>query len=184
MKHVFNILDQFNSRKLPPVGDWNPPYCGEIDLRIMKNGVWLYENSRIQRDRLVKLLSSILKLDDDGKYYLVTPSEKLRIRVDDAPFLGVEFAVDGSEKNQKLVFRTNVDDTVLVDVNHPIRVVESIDTGEPSPYLMVRDGLEARLSRTVFYQLADLAIEQNQFQNNSIGIWSCGTFFYLEHKRF
>ena len=142
------------------------------------------KNSQIKRNRLVKLLASILRLENDGKYYLVTPSEKLGIRVDDTPFLGVECAVDGLEKNQRLTFRTNVDDTVLADANHPIRVVEAIDTGEPSPYVMVRDGLEARLSRTVFYQLADLAIEQNQFQDNAIGIWSCGTFFYLENKRF
>ena len=184
MKHLFSALEELNRRKLPPVRDWNPPYCGEIDLRIMKNGVWLYENSQIKRNRLVKLLASILRLENDGKYYLVTPSEKLGIRVDDTPFLGVEFTVDGLEKNQRLTFRTNVDDTVLADANHPIRVVEAIDTGEPSPYVMVRDGLEARLSRTVFYQLADLAIEQNQFQDNAIGIWSCGTFFYLENKRF
>ncbi|MBL09440.1 MAG: proteophosphoglycan precursor [Acidiferrobacteraceae bacterium] len=184
MSHLFSALEELNSRKLPPVRHWNPPYCGEIDLRIMKNGVWLYENSQIKRDRLVKLLASILRLDNDGKYYLVTPSEKLGIRVDDAPFLGIEFSADGYEKNQRLAFRTNVDDTVLVDANHPIRVVETIDTGEPSPYVMVRDGLEARLSRTVFYQLADLAIEQNQLRDNAIGIWSCGTFFYLENKRF
>jgi len=176
---LLSFADQLDARDRPPVHKWNPEFCGEMDLRITRSGVWMYQSSPINRDRLVKLLSSILRLDGDGEYYLVTPAEKLRIRVDDVPFLGVELQVDRKAGHQRLLFRTNVGDIILMDASHPIRVVEDEVSGEPSPYLMVRDGLEARLTRPVFYQIVDLAIERYDTSEGRVGVWSCGTFFNL-----
>ena len=175
----FRLAAQLSGKNLPPVHQWNPDYCGDIDLRITRSGVWIYENSPINRQRLVKLLSSVLRLDEDGEYYLVTPVEKLRVHVDDAPFVAVELEVHGRETGQRLLLRTNVDEVVIVDRIHPIRVEEDRISGEPSPYLMIRDGLEALISRPVFYQLADLAIAYHQNQEKVMGVWSCGDFFFL-----
>ena len=150
-----------------------------MDLRIDRNGTWFYRKSSIGRNRLVKLLSTLMRRDLDGHYYLVSPVEKLRIRVDDVPFLAVELERDGSGKEQRLLFRTNVDDVVLVDKSHPIRVEEDLRTGEPSPYVLVRDGLEALLSRPVFYQIVDIAVEHEMYGRRSFGVWSCNAFFQL-----
>ena len=175
----FSLAAQLGDRDLPPVHQWNPEFCGDMDLRIDRNGTWFYCNSPISRQRLVKLLSAVMRRDRDGDYYLVTPVEKLRIRVDDAPFLAVELESEGQGKNQRLLFRTNVDEVVAADEDHPIRIVEDTNSGEPSPYLMVRDGLEALLSRPVFYRLVDLAVEHNQDGRAVLGVWSCNVFFRL-----
>ena len=153
----WSLAAQLGGGDLPPVHQWNPEFCGDMDLRIDRNGTWFYCNSPIGRHRLVKLLSTVIRRDNDGDYYLVTPVEKLRIRVDDAPFLAVELESEGQGRKQRLLFRTNVDEVVAADKDHPIRIVENEGSGEPSPYLMIRDGLEALLSRPVFYRLVDLA---------------------------
>ncbi|PCJ39043.1 MAG: proteophosphoglycan precursor [Alphaproteobacteria bacterium] len=160
---------------LPPVHLWNPEFCGDIDMHIKRDGSWDYMGSSISRPAMVKLFSTILRHDDDGKYYLVTPVEKVGIRVDDAPFVAVELQVEGAGKNQILHFRTNVDDVVVLDEAHPLHL-EFSGKGEPSPYILVRDRLEALISRSVYYELANMV----EMQDGRYGIWSSGTFFPLE----
>ncbi len=160
---------------LPPVHLWNPEFCGDIDMHIKRDGSWDYMGSSISRPAMVKLFSTILRYDEDGKYYLVTPVEKVGIRVDDAPFVAVEMRVEGAGKAQILHFRTNVDDVVMLDEAHPLRL-EFSGKGEPSPYILVRDRLEALISRPVYYELANMV----EMQDGHYGIWSSGTFFPLE----
>ena len=161
-----------------PVHDWHPSHVADIDLRIWRDGTWYYQGSPIHRLRLVKLFASVMRRDDDD-YYLVTPVEKLRIQVDDAPFIAVEIDREGAGESQRLLFRTNVDDVVEAGPRHPIRVVINSLTGEPSPYIQVRDRLEALISRPVFYQMVDLALTENNASSNEFGVWSCGHFFTL-----
>ncbi|MCY1646459.1 DUF1285 domain-containing protein [Caulobacter sp. SL161] len=155
-------------RGLPPVHLWNPPHCGEIDIRIRKDGVWFHEGTPIGREALVRLFSSVLRLDPDG-YHLVTPVEKMKITVEDAPFIAVRVDREGED----LVFQTNVGDTVTAGADNPIRVTIDAETGEPRPYVHVRRGLEALIARSVFYELAETAVEED-------GVWgvrSGGAFF-------
>jgi uncharacterized protein len=140
-----------------PVETWNPPYCGGIGLKILRNGVWLYQGSPIGRIALVKLFASILRKDADGKTYLVTPAEKVDVDVEDAPFLAVEMAVTASGATQWLTFRTNVDDIVTVDAAHPLRFVTEEGSGGLKPYILVRGRLEALVTRAVYADLVTLA---------------------------
>lgn len=155
-----------------PVERWQPSHVGEIDMRIARDGSWHYLGSPIPRPALVRLFAGILRRDPDG-YCLVTPAEKQRIRVDDAPFVAVELRISGSGTGARLSFRTNVDDVVVADADHPIRVAVDAATGEPSPYVLVRRGLEALIARPVYYELADLAVERD----GVAGVWSSGVFF-------
>jgi uncharacterized protein len=148
----------------------------EIDMRIARDGSWFYMGSIINRKPLVKLFSTVLRLEEDGQYYLITPVEKARIKVDDAPFTAVEMIVEGTGKNQKLTFRTNVDDQVGLDADHPLRVAIDDETGEPSPYILVRHNLEALIVRSVFYHLVDLAEETDR---DMLAVWSGGTCFEI-----
>jgi hypothetical protein len=155
-------------RGLPPVWLWNPPHCGEIDIRIAKDGTWFHEGTPIGREALVRLFSTVLRLDPDG-YHLVTPVEKMKITVEDAPFIATRVDRDG----EVLVFQTNVGDTVRAGPDNAIRVEIDADTGEPRPYVHVRRGLEALIARPVFYELAELATPKD-------GVWgvtSNGAFF-------
>lgn len=160
-----------SNNKLPPVHLWNPDFCGDIDMHIKRDGSWNYMGTPISRQRMVKLFSTILR-QDDGEFFLVTPVEKVGIRVDDAPFLAVEMEKD----NGDMIFRTNVDDYVKADQNHPIYVNLNKETGEPSPYIRVRDNLDALISRSVYYELVENAYEFN----GRIGIKSGGVFFPLD----
>lgn len=135
---------------------WDPPYCGEMDMRIARDGTWYYLGTPIGRLPLVKLFSTVLRLEYDGYYYLVTPVEKIRIKVDDAPFVAVEVEADDSEE-ETLRFRTNVDEWLVAGPDHPIRVSTDPATHEPAPYIMVRRGLEAKIARSVFYHLVAMA---------------------------
>lgn len=162
-------------RKLPPVHLWNPDFCGDIDMRIARDGTWYYMGTPIGRKPMVRLFSTILRHDDDGKYYLVTPVEKVGIRVDDAPFLAVEMTVEGAGAEQNLTFRTNVEDVVTAGPDHPIRVVIDPETQEPAPYVHVRANLEALISRALFYDLVALAEERD----GRLGVWSGGCFFVI-----
>jgi hypothetical protein len=171
--------DEIRPRGLPPVHLWNPPFCGDIDMRIARDGTWYYMGSPIGRKPMVRMFSSILRHDDDGKYYLVTPVEKVGIIVDDAPLLAVELTVEGEGDTRILAFRTQVDDVVVADADHPIRVVIDPVSGEPAPYVLVRDRLEALIARSIFYQLVDLAEEREVDGVPSLGLWSAGTFFVL-----
>ncbi|WP_293576100.1 DUF1285 domain-containing protein [Phaeobacter sp.] len=158
----------------PPVHLWNPPFCGDLDMRIARDGTWFYLGTPIGRFELVKLFSSILKLED-GKYFLVTPVEKVGITVDDAPFVAVDFDAVGEGQGQDLAFVTHVGDEITASASHPIRVVRDETTGEPSPYILVRDGLEALIDRKSFYRLIDLGTHHDGW----FGLWSGGVFFQV-----
>src|SRR5215472_4620449 len=133
-----------------------PVDCGHFDIRITRDGSWHYRDSPIGRMPLVRLFSTVLRREADGTFWLVTPAERGRITVEDAPFVVLELKVEGEGQMQSLIFRTNVDETVAADATHPLRVVNAPGTGEPRPYILVRDGLEARVSRSVFYELVAL----------------------------
>lgn len=168
--------------RLPPVDQWNPAHCGDIDMRIARDGQWFYRGSPIGRPEMVKLFSTVLRREPDGSYCLVTPMEKLSLVVEDAPFMAVELAVTGEGKSQRLAFRTNVDEAVGVDADHPIRVTHDPATGEPRPYVMVRAGLEALITRPVFYELIERAEPGPADKSPSgegLGVWSAGVFFPL-----
>lgn len=141
-------------RGLPPVHKWNPPYCGEIDMEIRRNGQWFYMGTPIGRPALVKLFSTVLRHDDDGYYYLVTPVEKVRIRVEDAPFLATQVERHEEAGVAYLRFTTQTGDVVVAGREHPIRVSFRDDL-EPCPYIHVRDRLDALISRNVYYQLVE-----------------------------
>ncbi|THH34828.1 DUF1285 domain-containing protein [Aliishimia ponticola] len=160
------------SRGLPPVHLWSPPFCGDIDMRIARDGTWFYEGSPIERFELARLFSTILLLED-GKYFLVTPAEKVGITVDDAPFVAVDFECSGSGPAQVLTFETNMGETVQASADDPIRMERDAETGEPAPYVHVRSGLEALIDRKSFYRLAEIGeVHEGQF-----GVWSGGVFF-------
>lgn len=152
---------------------------GDFNLRIGHDGTWYYHDSPIRRVALAKLFSTVLRREADGSYWLVTPVERGRILVEDVPFIAVELDVQGSGRDQILSFRTNLDDRVEAGESHPLRVVTDPRTAEPSPYVMIRDGLEARLARPVFYQLVDLGVEAAVDGIVSFGVWSNGKFFPL-----
>lgn len=154
-------------------------FCGDIDIRIGRDGTWFYHGSPIGRKPLVKLFASVLQRDINGDYWLVTPAERGRIKVDDVPFTAVEVNAAGSGPSQALTFRTNLDDTVVADALHPIRVAHDPDSQEPRPYIMVREGLEARILRPVFYELVELAEVRRSGDEEEYGIWSRGRFFPL-----
>jgi hypothetical protein len=156
----------------PPVHLWNPPNCGDIDIRIAKDGTWFHEKTPIGREALVRLFASILRRDPDG-YWLVTPVEKMRITVDDAPFIAIRVDARG----EALVFQTNVGDEVIAGDEHDLRVTWNSETGEPAPYLHVRRGLLARLSRPVFYELVALAKVRDTPQGPTWGVTSNGAWF-------
>ena len=156
---------------LPPVHLWDPPYCGEIDMEIRRDGTWFHEGTPIGRPAMVRLFSTILKREGD-RIYLVTPVEKVGIRVEDAPFVAVDVeTVDGS-----LVFETNVGDPVTAGPDHAIRV-ETADDGEPAPYLHVRAGLDALIDRKTFYRLVELGYHAPHDGRDWFGVISAGTFF-------
>jgi hypothetical protein len=160
------------TRGLPPVEQWNPPFCGDIDMEIQRDGTWFYEGTPIGRPALVKLFASIL-IREDGKYFLVTPVEKVGIRVQDAPFVAVDFEAKGTGVDQQLTFTTNLDDTTDAGDVMPLRFVRDPETGEPSPYVGVRRNLEALIDRKSFYRLVDLGVHHDGW----FGVWSGGTFF-------
>lgn len=163
----------------PPQGT-SLPFCGDLDMRIARDGTWYYLGSPIGRKPLVKLFSSVLQRDDDGQYWLVTPVERGRVVVDDAPFTAVELSVSGTGRDQTLRFRTNIDAWVEAGPAHPIRVAFAPETGEPTPYILVRDRLEALILRPVYYELANLSVTQQHQGEDHLGIWSNGTFFPLD----
>lgn len=159
---------------LPPVHTWNPPFCGDLDMRIARDGTWFYLGTPIGRFELVRLFSSILRKDGDD-YFLVTPVEKVGITVDDAPFVAVDFTAEGSGEAQVLTFHTHVGDTAVAGPDHPIRVTRDPETGEPSPYVLVRANLEALIDRKSFYRLVDIGTHHDGW----FGLWSSGEFFRI-----
>lgn len=162
---------------LPPVHLWNPPFCGDIDMRIARDGSWFYLGTPIGRPAMVRLFSTVMRRDEDGCYYLVTPVEKVRIQVEDAPFVAVQLEVEGLGEQQCLRFVTNVDDQAEAGQEHPLRVELDPDTQEPAPYVHVRANLEAKIARSVFYQLVELAVPREIDGVIWLGVWSGGVFF-------
>lgn len=161
---------------LPPVHLWNPPYSGDLDIRIARDGTWFYLGTPITRAPLVRLFSTILKLEG-GKYFLVTPVEKVGITVEDAPFVAVDVTATGEGRAQTLTFETNVGDVATAGPDHPIRVERDPDTGEPAPYVMIRAGLEALIDRKSFYRLVELGVHAEHAGGAWFGLWSQGAFF-------
>ena len=160
----------------PPVHLWNPPFCGDIDMRIAQDGTWFYMNSPIGRKPLFKLFASVLRHDEDGKYYLVTPVEKCGIRVDDAPFVAIRMTVHGKGRDQTIQFETSVDDEVTVGPTNPLRFEKEVGTGGLKPYVLMRARLEALVSRALFYDLVALGIVESEW----FGVWSSGQFFPMQ----
>jgi hypothetical protein len=162
-----------------PSGSDILPRCGDFDIRIARDGTWFHQGAPIGRKPLVRLFASVLRREADGEFWLVTPVERGRVIVDDAPFVAVELAASGTGRGQTLRFRTNIDDWVEADAAHPIRVTHGPDSGEPSPYILVRDGLEALIVRSVYYHLVELAVEREQDGETVLGVWSKKKFFPL-----
>lgn len=161
----------------PPVHLWNPPFCGDLDIRIARDGLWYYLGTPIGRAPLVRLFAGILKRED-GRYYLVTPVEKVGIRVDDVPFIAVDFRVEGlGTQEQSVTFITNVEDEVTAGPDTPLRVPRDAATGEPTPYVMVRRGLEARIDRKSFYRLVEIGEHALHEGARWFGVRSGGVFF-------
>jgi uncharacterized protein len=165
------------NRGLPPVHLWDPPFCGDIDMRIATDGTWFYLGTPIGRPALVRLFSTVLKREGDS-YFLVTPVEKVGIRVDDAPFLAVEMQVENDGASHRLSFRTNVDDWILCDADHALRFEPSAEGGL-TPYLHVRANLWAKVTRAVYYDLVELGEERNVDQADMFGVSSAGCFFAM-----
>ena len=177
LKEIQAEQEKSGKKGLPPVHLWNPEYCGELDMRIARDGTWFYMGTPIKRERLVRLFSTVLRHDEDGKYYLVTPVEKIGITVDDVPFAIVDMDAFGEGGGQILRFMTSVGDEVVVDAEHPLRMSFDEASGEPSPYVLVRARLEGLINRAVYYKLVDLAVEQEVNGDLQFGVWSSGTFF-------
>jgi uncharacterized protein len=169
---VIAAAKQAPGRGLPPVHLWNPSHAGEIDIVIKADGRWVHEGATINRAPLVRLFSTVLRKDPDG-YWLVTPVEKMKITVEDAPFIATALSAETAPGRSVLTFTTNVGDEVAAGPDHPIRVEIDPVTDEPRPYLHVRRGLEALISRPVFYELVEMAQERN----GTLGVESGGTWF-------
>jgi hypothetical protein len=165
-----------SAKGLPPVERWNPPFCGNIDMRIASDGTWYYQKTPIGRPALVKLFASVLKREEDG-YFLVTPVEKVGIDVDDVPFLAVEMSA-AQDAGQTLTFRTNVDDIVAAGPGHALRF-ETEASGGLRPYLHVRRDLWAKVTRALFYDLVELGEERDVGGRSMFGVASAGEFFAM-----
>ncbi len=170
LKYAAEMAAQGGTGSLPPVEKWHPEYCGEMDMVIKADGLWLHEGTPIGRAPMVRLFSTILRKDDDD-YFLVTPVEKIKITVEDVPFIAVSLEVSGTGQAQQFKFKTNVGDEFVAGADHPIW----FGKGESAlvPYVMVRAKLEAKLNRPVYYQLAEYVV-QHQGRD---GVWSGAEFF-------
>ena len=162
-------------RRLPPVQDWNPEHCGNSGMRIARDGTWYHEGEPIRRPAIVRLFSTVLRREPDGSHVLVTPAEKLEIDVESTAFRAVEMESEGENTARRIAFRLDSGDAVILGADHPLTVVRT-ECG-PSPRLSVRHGLEAALTRSVYYELAEIALNE---ANDPLGIWSNGAFFPLE----
>jgi len=176
------LTQKAQSGNSAPIGESAPKRQpvdrGDLEMRIARDGSWFYRGSPINRPSLVKLFASVLHREADGRYWLVTPAERGRIEVEDVPFLAVALAIEGAGRDQQLIFRTNLDEFVTAGADNPLRV-ETAASGEPAPYILVRDGLEARLARPVFYELVELGTEERVEGATQFGVWSKGAFFRL-----
>jgi uncharacterized protein len=174
---LFQQLTDQQTRQLPPVEKWDPERVGHSDMRIDADGRWFYQGSEIQRPEMVRLFSTILRRDDD-KFFLVTPAERLEIEVEDAPFVAVDMESRGEGRERTIVFRTNVDEVIAAGEEHPITVAGSAES--PRPYLHIRRGLNARIGRSVYYRLIQIADHRDAADGEQVvGLWSNGAYFEL-----
>lgn len=177
------LLAAQDQTRMPPVETWDPPYRGDIGLAIAGDGTWSYQGSPITRPALVRLFARVLRRDGDGRTFLVTPVEKVDVQVADAPFCAVELQVDGEGREQQLTFRTNVDDIVTCGPEHPLRFAPEPVSGGLKPYVLVRGRLEALVTRSIYYDLVELALEPGVRPTGTAtdqpGLWSGGAFFAL-----
>ena len=164
-----------DERRLPPVDRWNPGHCGDSRIRIARDGTWYHEGSPIRRPAMVRLFSTVLRREPDGRHVLVTPAEKLDIEVESTAFRAVEMSREGGGLEQRIAFRLDSGDAVILGPEHPLHIVDT--PGGPSPRLSVRHGLEAELTRPVYYELSELALAGG---DRPPGVWSNGAFFPLE----
>jgi hypothetical protein len=162
-------------RRLPPVDQWNPDRCGHSGMRIARDGTWYHEGKPIRRPAMVRLFSTILRRQPDGGHVLVTPAEKLDIDVESTAFRAVEMRSEGEGRQQRIAFRLDSGDAVILGPDHPLTIVET--PSGPSPRVLVRNGLEAELSRSVYYELAEIALSGG---DDPAGVWSSGAFFPLD----
>lgn len=179
LQSLADDINEAAAEGLPPVHLWNPFHCGDIGLRIAGDGAWYVGDSPIHRGRLVKLFSSVLRRDEDGCHYLVTPVEKISVSVADAPFLAVEMAVAGEGHKQRIVLRTTLDDWVEVDRDHPLRFLVQPPEDALKPYVLVRGRLEALLSRALVFDLIERAVCEEVDGQEMLGVWSNATFFSI-----
>lgn len=168
-----------DEKSVAPEWDFNPEKCGDFDFRIARDGTWFYRGAPIRRKSLCKLFSSAIRRSAAGGFFLVTPTEQGRIEVEDAPFAAVEVIAEGTGRDQTITFRTNLDQMVTAGPDRPIRVSEDPESGEPAPYVLVRDDLEALILRPQFYQLVEMAEERGEGDDIILGVWSRGAFFSL-----
>ncbi len=189
-----DIARMAEARRLPPVERWNPSHCGDSEMRIARDGTWYHQGSPIGRPAMVRLFSTILRREADGGFVLVTPVEKLSIEVEDAPFVAVELKTEGAGAERNLAFRLNTGDVAIAGADHPLRFAgdshfsarpDQADTRLrksdcPHPYLAVRAGLDALVARSVYYELAEIALAEGA---EPPGVWSQGAFFALGPER-
>lgn len=164
-----------DERRLPPVDKWNPQFCGDSGMRIAADGTWFHEGAPIRRPEMVRLFSTVLRREPDGRHVLVTPVEMLDIDVERTPFRAIAMHSEGEGRARRIAFQLDSGDAVMLDARHPLHIAMTNDG--PSPRLLVRHGLEAELARPVYYELAELALADG---SDPAGIWSCGSFFALE----
>ena len=175
LKEIEKQLNQSSEpRRIPPVDKWNPDFCGDLDMQITRDGRWIHEGGEIKRQTMVNLFSSILWKEEDN-YYLKTPVEKVGIQVEDVPFHITGLDIVQGEQGQELIFTSSTEDVIKACPENPLRITTDPISGEPSPYLMVRYGMEGRLNRNVFYQLAESAQERD----GEFGVESCGEWFVI-----
>ena len=177
------MVRKIKGRGPAPVHLWDPPFCGDMDMVVARDGTWIHEGKPIRRAALVELFASVLKIADDGEYYLVTPVEKVRIQVEDCPFVALDMDVQGEGSQQRLIFTTNIGEKVVASEEHLLTIQVDPDSGEPHPSIHVRSGLNALINRAVFYRLVDLAVPgEAESGLSAMGIWSDGQFFALDER--
>ena len=174
LSSIFNELSKLDEDSFPPVEEWNPPLCENVHMRIDRSGKWYFMNSPIGRERMVRLFSRVLRLDGE-EYFLVTPIEKIKVEVEDRPFVITDFDIQNIANEQVVQFKTNTDEIFDLNLQHPLRVVIDKKSLEPSPYVRVRSNLEGLISRNVYYKLIDHCEEVE----GEFGIYSSNIFYKL-----
>lgn len=172
-----DLQDLVDERRIPPVDQWNPAHCGHSRMRIARDGTWYHDGAPIRRPAMTRLFSKILRREPDGRHVLVTPVEMLDVDVDSTAFRAIELFSDGNGRDRRIAFSLDSGDVVILGPDHSLRIVD--EGSGPSPRLFVRHGLEAELSRSVYYELAELALAEG---GHPAGVWSEGVFFPLETK--